>query len=64
MAWLVPVLAERAHQTNRIFRRAVLLHARTLGPIQAARWRTERASLEGALELYALNPMRRDLEAG
>jgi hypothetical protein len=36
VAWLIPVLAERAHWTDRILRMAVLLHARTLGPIQAA----------------------------
>ena len=36
VAWLVPVLAERAPDQS-YFWVAVLLHARTFGPIQAAR---------------------------
>jgi hypothetical protein len=49
-AWVVPVLAERARQINRMLRKPVLVQARTLGLTQATPFLGGRAS--SAILLY------------
>ena len=57
LAWSVLVFAKRAHGINRIFRMAVLVHARTFGLIQAAPYEKEQASFERILDGSSKRPV-------